>query len=349
MYDIAIIGGGPAGLTAAIKAGTEGLRALVIEKDRVGGRPVQSPLIENVPGWPEGVSGPELFGRMHRQAEKFGAEFVKTHVIGLQRIALPGDPKGAYLTVSAQRGWGDKAEYGGFDARSVIVAAGEITPRLDALKDWEGRGVDYSCEAARLSHPDEHVVLVGGGNSCAQLALAIEEQGAKSVTIITRSPMQDTTSLYLRSRLAQSNVRIILGEVEKATSGATLNGRELGDRVKALKIVRGERFTKTIKADQTYVFISGIPPTGWFPGALDASGYILTGHDVPVEDWPLERHPLPQETSIPGVFAAGDIRAGATGGITVAFGEGTQAFQHIKRTYLPDLEAQTTTKEEVPA
>jgi thioredoxin reductase (NADPH) len=200
-------------------------------------------------------------------------------------------------------------------------------------------------------HAGEHVVLVGGGNSCAQLALALDkpEVGAKSVTIITRSLMTETTSLYLRSRLAQSNVKVIVGEVEKAY-GAEHKVWDDQFFVNRLKIVRGERFAKTIKADQVYVFISGIPPTGWFAGALDASGYILTGHDVPVEDWPLSRHPLPQETSIPGVFAAGDIRAGATGGITVAFGEGTQAFQHIKRTYLPELEAESTpAKEEVHA
>lgn len=346
MYDIAIIGGGPAGLTAALKAGTEGLSTVVIEKDRIGGRPVQSPLIENVPGFPGGVTGPELFARLEQQARNFGATFAKGTVIGVTRIDFPGAP--AYLTVSTQTG---RETYDSFDARSVIIAAGEITPKLDALTAFEGRGVDYSCDAALLDrHAGEHVVLVGGGNSCAQLALALDrpEIGAKSVTIITRSLMTETTSLYLRSRLANSNVKIIVGEVDKAYGPLRSDGSFAPDSaVRSLKVVRGERFTKTIKADQVYVFIGGIPPTGWFPGALDASGYILTGHDVPVEDWPLERHPWPQESSMPGVFAAGDIRAGATGGITVAFGEGTQAFQWIKREHLPSLDPVAIPVEEV--
>jgi len=343
VHDIVIVGGGPAGLTAAIKAGTEGLSALVIERDRIGGRPVQSPLIENVPGWPEGITGPDLFDRMHRQAEKFGAEFVTGEtVIGLTRVTQP-EPR---LVVSTQAG---RETFGTYEGRSVIVAGGEITPKLDALTPFEGRGVDYSCDAAMLDqHAGQHVVLVGGGNSCAQLALALEKTDAKTVTIITRTPMQATTSLYLRSRLANSRVRIIVGEVERATSVTVLPGEFT--KIATLKVVRGENFTRTLKADQVYVFISGIPPTGWFPGALDAQGYILTGTDAH-EDWPLaERHPLQQETSIPGVFAAGDIRAGATGGITVAFGEGTQAFQMIKRHYLPALDAETVpAKEEVHA
>jgi thioredoxin reductase (NADPH) len=261
---------------------------------------------------------------MEAQAAKFGAEFlVGKAVTGLFRLR----DKIAVTT-----------EDGTTYARSVVVAAGETTPKLDALKPFEGRGVDYSCDAAMLDqHAGQNVVLVGGGNSCAQLGLALADTDAKSVTIISRSLPQETTSLYLRSRLANSRVKLIIGEVEKAYGKGDPRDNGWTEVVGELKIARGATFRKKIKADQVYVFISGIPPTGWFPGALDAMGYILTGHDVPVEDWPLERHPYPQESSVPGVFVAGDIRAGATGGITVALGEGTQAFQHIKRTYLPSL------------
>jgi thioredoxin reductase (NADPH) len=334
MYDIVIVGGGPAGLTAAIKAGTEGLSTLVIERDRIGGRPVQSPLIENVPGWPQGISGPLLFERMHAQAEKFGAQFAQ----GESVIGLIKRPQDGLIHVTTQL---SRDVYDDYLGRSAILAMGEITPKLEALKEYEGRGVDYSCDAAMLDrHAGQNVCLVGGGNSCAQLALALEKTDAKKVTIITRSPMTDTTSLYLRSRLANSRVKIVVGEVEKAYGPN-------GDIV-AVKVVRGPKFAKTVEADQVYVFITGVPPTGWFSGAKTEQGYILTGIDAALADpgrvgeW-ADRDPYPQETSIPGVFAAGDVRAGATGGITVAFGEGTQAFQWIKREYLPALDREEAT------
>jgi thioredoxin reductase (NADPH) len=329
-YDIAIVGGGPAGLTAAIKAGTEGLSAVLLERGtEVGGRALSSPMIENVPGWPEGVSGPELYGRLREQAEKFGSE-IRTG-LSVESLMRLGDK----LHLSA-RSTVDKDVFENVEARSVILAMGEITPRLDALMDYEDRGVSYSCDAVNLSkHRGERVVLVGGGNSCAQLGLSLADAGAK-VTIISRSPMSQTTAMYLRQRLANDDrVRVIYGDVEK--------GYEAAGRLHAIKVVRGEHFAKTVEADQVYVFITGIPPTGWFSGALNAQGYILTGHDVPHEDWPLDRHPFPQESSVPGVFVAGDIRAGATGGVTVALGEGTQAFQWIKREYLPGLDAQLGT------
>jgi thioredoxin reductase (NADPH) len=340
MHDIVIVGGGPAGLTAAIKAGTEGLSALVIERDLIGGRPVQSPLIENVPGWPEGIDGPTLFGRMREQAEKFGATFVTGEaVIGMHRLT-PADQE-PHLGLTTMDGQG----YAAYKGRSVVLAMGEVTPRLEALEPFVGRGVDYSCDAALLDqHAGQHVVLVGGGNSCAQLGLAIAETDAKSVTIVSRSPIATTTSMYLRQRLAGSRVKVVIGEVEKAYGrwdyGGAYDGGDV-ERLHAVKVVRGPNFAKTVEADQTYVYITGVPPTGWFPGALNEQGYVLTGVDVPWQTWTEPepgRDPYPHETSIPGVFAAGDVRAGSTGGITVALGEGTQAFQWIKREYLPGLE-----------
>ena len=336
-YDIAIVGGGPAGLTAAIKAGTEGLSAVLLERGpEVGGRALSSPLIENVPGFPAGVDGPEFYGRLADQARKFGSEIrTGTTVEALMRL-------GNTITLQTRIG---RDEYKTVLARSVILATGEITPRLDALLPYEGRGVDYSCDAALLDqHAGQHVVLVGGGNSCAQLGLAIAETDAKSVTIVTRSPMSQTTSMYLRQRLGNSRVKVVVGEVEKAYGVHRIEQDD--ERIHAVKVVRGERFTKTVEANQVYVFITGVPPTGWFPGAKNALGYVLTGHDVPVEDWPLDRHPYPQESSVPGVFVAGDVRAGATGGITVALGEGTQAFQWIKREYLPGLDGVAVETEE---
>jgi thioredoxin reductase (NADPH) len=327
MYDIAIIGGGPAGLTAAIKAGSEGLSAVVLEKSgTLGGRPYQSPLIENVPGFPKGIDGPTLFDGLAEQARKFGTE-LRTHapVVGLTsyggalQVHLSGRADSA-LTVQA---------------RSAIVAVGEVTPKLDALREYEGKGVEYACDATTLhEHEGQHVMLVGGGNSCAQLALALADKGARRVTILTRSALAQTTSMYLRQRLAQHWKRdqtpwisVVQGEV------VTAYGDDKLSRVTVE--YRGDKIG--LRPDHVYVFISGVPPTGWFSGAKTAEGYLLTGHDVPKEDWPLDRSPLPQESSIPGVFVAGDVRAGATGGITVAFGEATQAFQHIKRKYLPGL------------
>src|SRR5690242_13966257 len=206
MYDIAIIGGGPAGLTAAVKAGSEGLSAVVLEKSgTLGGRAYQSPLIENVPGWPDGIDGPTLYDGLARQAVKFGTELHRHQpVTGLFRFS---DIIGV-MTPSRT-----------YKARSVIIAVGEVTPKIDALRPFEGRGVEYACDATTLhEHAGQHVMLVGGGNSCAQLALVLAERGARKVTILTRSVMDQTTSMYLRQRLAQKRdiVKVVQGEVSSA-------------------------------------------------------------------------------------------------------------------------------------
>jgi thioredoxin reductase (NADPH) len=344
VYDLAIIGGGPAGLTAAVKAGSEGLSVVVLEaSSTLGGRAYQSPLIENVPGFPAGISGPALFDGLAAQARKFGAElWTDQRVTALMRM-------GDKLWVATA----DRNLY----ARSVIIAVGETTPKLDALRPYEGRGVEYACDATTLhEHAGQHVMLVGGGNSCAQLALALADKGARRVTILTRSPLAETTSMYLRQRLAAERgsrhqtpwITVVQGEI------TTAHGDETLSRV-SIAVHEGK---VGLQPDHTYVFIGGVPATGWFSGAKTAEGYILTGYDVPREDWPLyhtgddgitylERSPYPQESSIPGVFVAGDVRAGATGGITVAFGEGTQAFQWIRREYLPGLTDTTTEKDRV--
>ena len=335
MYDIAIIGGGPAGLTAAIKAGTEGLSVVVLEASgTLGGRAYQSPLIENVPGFPKGVSGPDLFDRLADQARKFGADLLTHHAIdGVMRF----DNRLALYTHANGRFPG-----GVIHARSVIIAVGETTPKLDALRPYEGRGVEYACDATTLhQHEGEHVMLVGGGNSCAQLALALADKGARRVTILTRSPLAETTSMYLRQRLAATQgsrtqtpwISVVQGEITTAH----------GDDRLARVSVAVEQGKIGLRPDHCYVFIGGVPPTGWFPGEKSADGYILTGLDAyRIGHWPLARMPYPQESSVPGVFVAGDVRAGATGGITVAFGEGTQAFQWIKREFLPGLDVNDT-------
>jgi thioredoxin reductase (NADPH) len=335
VYDVAIIGGGPAGLTAAIKAGTEGLSAVVLEKsDTFGGRPHQSPLIENVPGF-FGVSGPEMGEMLTAQAIAFGTEL---HANQQVRALIRG--RDMLLVFTEGRT---------YKARSVIIAVGEVTPKIDALRPYEGRGVEYACDATTLhQHEGEHVLLIGGGNSCAQLALALADKGARRVTILTRSPLVETTSMYLRQRLAQTMgdrtqtpwISVVQGEITSAK----------GDEKLARLTVEGEVGKYGLSPDHCYVFISGVPPTGWFSGAKTADGYILTGYDVPTDDWPVgqPREPYPQESSIPGVFVAGDVRAGATGGITVAFGEATQALQHIRRSYLPGLDVNDTpVREEV--
>jgi thioredoxin reductase (NADPH) len=345
VYDIAIIGGGPAGLTAAVKAGTEGLSVVVLEaSSTLGGRAYQSPLIENVPGFPEGISGPALFDGLAAQARKFGATLhTNTPVYGLMRFS---DNSGLNVLI----------EGGTKQARSVIVAIGETTPKLEALRPYEGRGVEYACDATTLhEHAGQHVLLVGGGNSCAQLALALADKGARRVTILTRSPLAETTSMYLRQRLAANRgsrtqtpwIGVVQGEITTAHGDERLARVSVQGRPYAQVAAANTKFG--LRPDHTYVFIGGIPPTGWFSGAKTAEGYILTGHDVPNEDWSLDRAPLAQESSIPGVFVAGDVRAGATGGITVAFGEGTQAFQRIKREYLPGLDADNPAREDVIA
>jgi thioredoxin reductase (NADPH) len=354
VYDIAIIGGGPAGLTAAIKAGTEGLSAVVLEKSStLGGRPFMSPLIENVPGWPAGIEGPTFGALLATQARKFGSELrTNAAVTGVMRltdqIAVMLAPSFTGVCTQGGEQGGDATVY----ARSVIIAVGEVTPKIDALRPFEGRGVEYACDATALhEHAGQHVLLVGGGNASAQLALALAERGVGRVTILTRSEMSQITSMYLRQRLAQvrDKVAVVMGEV------TTAHGDERLSRVS----VAVEKGKIGLRPDHTYVFISGVPPTGWFPGAKTRDGYIITGRDVLLEDewqrlkgeprvWPLEREPYPQESSVPGVFVAGDVRYGATGGITVAFGEGTQAFQWIKREYLPGL-AELPTREEIAA
>jgi thioredoxin reductase (NADPH) len=320
-YDLVVVGGGPAGLAAAVYGASEGLRTLVVESEAPGGQAGTSSRIENYLGFPNGLSGSDLSHRALTQAQRLGAEFLVTRrVTGLR---IEGDYR--FLRLS------DGTEIG---CHAVIVASGVQYRRLKApgVEPLEGAGVFYGAamtEAAACR--DRDVFVVGGGNSAGQGAIFLADH-ARSVTIVIRGPdLSASMSHYLIERIERSeNIHLLPHTEVSAVHGAdtlerlTLRHRESGAE-------------ETRPADGLFVFIGAAPRTDWLQDAIarDKRGFIVTGRDLAAAEtrpvpWPLERDPFITETSIPGVFAAGDVRAGSVKRVAAAVGEGsvTVAFVH---------------------
>lgn len=313
MLDIAIIGGGPAGLSAAIKGASEGLKVELFEMaDHVGGRPYASPRIDNVPGCPA-VSGVEYAERLAEQAREFGAVLTT----GAPVVALARTSDGTILLDHSSR------PFQAVEARSALLAVG--------LAPLQPAGLEvcrFNCKPGEMSKlGGQTVAFIGGGNGSAQMAIEAAEAGA-DVIIVTNVPLTENVSDYLLPRLWAAGVREFIGEPTVTPVG---DGRyTVSWLYKALPHV--------MTADKVYAFTGGdaAKRTAWLPEeiALDIEGKVITYTD---DD-------LPYETTMPGVFVAGDIRSGNTGSITVAQGEAMAAVQTILRQYLPSL-----TKEETHA
>jgi thioredoxin reductase (NADPH) len=322
IYDLAVLGAGPAGLTAAVYGASEGLRTLVIEPHAMGGQAGTSSMIRNYPGFPRGVSGGELAFRAWEQTLLFGAEFVFIHPAA--GIAV----RDGALVVT-------RADGGEVLARAVIVATGVDWRRLGvpALDRLIGAGVYYGAagiEAPGMAGAD--VYVVGGANSAGQAALHLA-RFARQVTLVVRGASLETgMSDYLVQQVAATpNIAVRLGT-------RVVDGRG-ESRLEGVVLETGDGAREEHPAAGLFVMIGAEPRTDWLGDAVarDERGYVLTGLDIPAGAWPRARSPLPFETSLPGVFAVGDVRHGSVKRVAGAVGEGSVAVGSVHR-YLAGAE-----------
>ena len=322
VYDLVVLGTGPAGLAAAVNAASEGLRTLVVEPWSIGGQAGSSSMIRNYLGFPRGISGSELAHRAWEQAVLFGAEFVFTQ----RAVAL--QPHGDHRLVALSQ---DGTAVG----RAVLVAAGVTYRRLGipALDRLVGTGVFYGAAGAEApALAGEQVYVVGGANSAGQAALHLARFAAQVTLLVRGGSLEAGMSDYLITQLqATPNV-----EVRLHTRVLDGHGQARLEALTVEDVRTGQR--EQVKATAVFVLIGAEPRTGWLRDVLqlDDHGFILTGRDLPRPAWPLQRAPLPFETSMPGVFAAGDVRYGSVKRVAGAAGEGAVAVGSVHQ-YLQDL------------
>jgi thioredoxin reductase (NADPH) len=320
-FDVLVIGAGPAGLAAAVYASSEGLRTLVVERESIGGQAGTSSLIRNYLGFSRGVSGSELAQRGYQQAWVFGAHFVLMREI--TRLEQRGDAFVAEI-----------GEVGEVIARSVVLATGVSYRRLGVpeLEKLSGAGVYYGAsvsEAHGLAGLD--AVVVGGGNSAGQAVLHLARY-CRQVTLVIRGPdLEANMSAYLIKAIAAA------ANITVRPSSEIVGGRGDG-RLDAVtirhRLTRGE---ESLPADGLFVMIGAEPRTGWLPetAGRDRHGFVLAGSDAAADPrWKLDRAPQPYETTVPGLFAVGDVRCGSVKRVASAVGEGSvvvsQVHQHLK-------------------
>jgi thioredoxin reductase (NADPH) len=328
MYELAVIGGGPAGLAAAVYGASEGLKTVLIEETTTGGQAGRSSRIENYLGFPTGVSGAELTTSARRQAERFGAEVITTR----KAVRLQAGDSGTARTIDFEDG-------GSVSAQAVILATGVEYRKLRVTGCWDdpdnptcnyvGRGVFYGASVSDSSEcKGEDVYIVGGANSAGQAAMFMSRT-AKSVTMLVRGPSLETSmSYYLIQQIEKNDnisVRTCTEVVDTLGEDDHLTGLVLFDRQS------GEK--ETVTSDRLCCFIGAEPRTKWLDViAKDEHGFILSGPDLrEVSGWTLERPPHHLETSVPGVFVAGDVRAESAKRVAAAVGEGSMAVMLVHR------------------
>ena len=321
-YDTVVVGAGPAGLAAAVYGASEGLRTIVVEREAPGGQAGASSRIENYLGFHEGVSGDELASRALRQARRLGAEILVTREI----VRIDPDTRHVHLD------GGDVLR-----ARTIILACGVAWRRLaiDGGQQLAGKGVSYG--AARSDAAGTHgldIHIVGAGNSAGQAALFFSRR-ARSVTILCRGDgLAKSMSRYLIDQLGtRPNIAIVPRvEVVALHGDASLEAIEVGSP--------GTSETAWLRSDGLFILIGADAETAWLPPeiARDANGYVLTGSDVAASGrWGLERDPYLLETSVPGIFACGDVRYGPVKRVAAAVGEGSMAIAFVHQ-YLREAE-----------
>jgi thioredoxin reductase (NADPH) len=311
--DLAIIGGGPAGLAAAVYGASEGLDCVVIDEALPGGQAGTSSRIRNYLGFPTGVSGRDLMTRALEQAWFFGARVV------LSKRALGIDARGTEYAI-------ELADGRELTARTVVVATGVSWRRLNvpALEALRGAGVFYGAAASDTVAVDgAQVFIVGAGNSAGQAASHLARSAASVTMLVRGERLGASMSDYLVRELERTaNIRIRLRTEVIDGSGTTrLTGLTLRDNAAGT--------VEHVAADALYLMIGAHPHTEWLAGTLarDEQGYILTGNEVEAESWPLERAPMLLESSLPGVFAAGDVRSGSVKRVASAVGAGSISVQ----------------------
>ena len=320
LYDLCIVGAGPAGLAAAVYAASEGLQTVVVECDAPGGQAGQSASIENYLGFPKGLSGADLTHRAVAQASRFGAEMVLARdVVGFE---TRGPVRAVLLDGSTD-----------IEARAVLVATGVSYRRLEApgLDGALGRGIYYGTTAGEASQTSgADVYVVGGANSAGQAALNFARYAKRVVLVVRGATLEASMSQYLVSRvLTAANIDVRLQtEVVGARGDGHLEAVTLADR--------GAGTEEEVEASWLFVFIGASPRTDWLGDAVvrDGRGFVVTGPDLPpgpIMGWPLERGPYALETSVPGVFAAGDVRLDSMKRVASAVGEGAMSVYLVHR------------------
>jgi len=321
-YDLVVVGGGPAGLGAAVYGASEGLRTVLVERTATGGQAGQSSRIENYLGFPDGVSGAQLTDRARRQATKFGAEVLTTR-----------DVVGVEVCGSARRVV--FADGTSLDAHTIILATGVSYRQLSApgLAELTGRGVYYGSALTEASAClGQDVYIVGGANSAGQAAVYLSRH-AKSVTLLVRgASLEKSMSYYLIRQIADiPNI-----SVRTCTEVIAASGEDHLETLTLRDTASGR--TETVDASLLFLFIGAAPLTDWLEGVVvrDSAGFVVAGPDLSVggerpRGWELDRMPYHLETSVPGVFVAGDARAESAKRVASAVGEGALAVMLVHR------------------
>jgi thioredoxin reductase (NADPH) len=309
-YDLVIVGGGPAGLGAAVYGASEGLKTITVEREGPGGQAAQSSRIENYLGFPAGLSGSELTQRATTQARRLGAELLTLQ----DTTGLRVEGSGRIVELSGG---------GNLSASTVLIASGVSYRQLNApgFAELTGQGIYYGAALTDAREcKDQHVVVIGGANSAGQAAVYLSSYATRVTMLVRGDSLAKSMSHYLIEQIEA------LDNVEVRTRSAAVAAEGDG-RLRALRIRNPDGSESVEQADACFVFIGARPLTDWLDGvvARDERGFILAGLDVKGDGWSLQRDPFPLETSVPGVFVAGDVRARSIKRVASAVGEGSMA------------------------
>jgi thioredoxin reductase (NADPH) len=309
-YDLVIVGGGPAGLAAAVYGASEGLKTIMVEREAPGGQAGMSSRIENYLGFPTGLSGSDLTRRATDQARRLGAELLTLQDTNGLRV----EGSGRIVELS---------DRGTLSASTVLIASGVSYRQLDrpGFSELTGQGIYYGAALTEArSCADQHVVVIGGANSAGQAAVYFSKYATRVTMLVRGDSLAKSMSQYLIEQIDG------LDNVEVRTRSEAVAAEGDG-RLQALRIRDADGNETAEYADACFVFIGARPMTDWLAGvvARDERGYILAGLDAKGDAWPLPRDPFPLETSVPGVFVAGDVRARSIKRVASAVGEGSMA------------------------
>lgn len=322
MYDVLIIGGGPAGLAASVYGSCEGLKTILVEKSNPGGQASSSARIENYLGFPQGLSGAELSRRAITQTLRFGTE-----------ILTPQEVKN--ITVKDGYKITEMMDGTKVHSKTIVIATGVAYRKLDipGMDEFSGAGVYYGAASVEANAcRNESIYIVGGGNSACQAALYMSKFAKEVNIVIRRDALSQTAANYLVENISRTpNIHILT-----ATDVIGCSGSSVLECIKLKSRNTGEEYTVPAKA--LFVYIGMKPGTAWLNDIVlkNENGFIITGSDLMKERnynsfWKLEREPYMSETSVPGIFASGDVRLGAMTGISSAVGEGAMAIRFVRK------------------
>lgn len=321
-YDLVIVGGGPAGLAAAVYASSEGLRVAMIEREATGGQAGTSSRIENYLGFPAGISGGDLARRATAQARRLGAEIISPIEVTGVRVEDP--VKVVELSDGAE-----------LRCHAIVIASGMTVQKLNVpgYERFTGAGVYYGAAVTEAAtYRDRHVFVIGGANSAGQGAMMFS-RFASQVTLVVRAPsLELRMSQYLVDQIrAQANTEVLVH-----TEVAEVTGSKQVEAIRLRNLDTGEEEVRDAAA--LFIFVGAVPHSAFVEGVVlrNKQGFILTGPDLftdghPPPQWPLERHPLLLETSVPGIFAAGDVRHGTVRRVASAVGQGSVVISFVHR------------------